>query len=280
LTRPNGGISRARNTALREATGDLVAFLDADDLWEPQKLSRQLQIFDRHPEVGLCFTRSGYIDPSGARTGVVQKRSAIEQVGMADFLTRCPIWTPSCVMVRRGCLDMAATFLPTDEEGTRWFNPEAVGAEDMELWFRMVLTQPCGVMGTEEVLTWYRFHPRSVSAELIAQEDDTADFEAFWDRLSPLARATVAAHRRRARAYLWSVRARKALLFGAPRGMALHYMRRALSTDPGILLEEPYPTLLNLGAALVRKTLPDTAFHGLERAAQQLLQRSKLHDWL
>jgi len=52
----NGGESVARNTALDMATGEFVAYLDADDRWRPTKLERQLAVFRSEPEVGLVFT--------------------------------------------------------------------------------------------------------------------------------------------------------------------------------------------------------------------------------
>jgi glycosyltransferase involved in cell wall biosynthesis len=55
---PNGGPARARNIAIAHARGDLVALLDADDIWLPRKLQRQVQYFERFPETGLLHTRN------------------------------------------------------------------------------------------------------------------------------------------------------------------------------------------------------------------------------
>src|SRR5262245_29057917 len=46
---PNGGPARARNVGLARAKGRLAAFLDADDVWLPRKLLRQVQYFERFP---------------------------------------------------------------------------------------------------------------------------------------------------------------------------------------------------------------------------------------
>lgn len=53
------GINRrlhARNTALALARGEFVAFLNSDDVWEPTKLERQLEVMRARPEIGACFT--------------------------------------------------------------------------------------------------------------------------------------------------------------------------------------------------------------------------------
>jgi glycosyltransferase involved in cell wall biosynthesis len=61
LRKANGGAAGARNFGLGRAAGDVIAFLDADDYWEPEKLKRQLGLLARFPEVGLAsawfFTR-------------------------------------------------------------------------------------------------------------------------------------------------------------------------------------------------------------------------------
>jgi glycosyltransferase involved in cell wall biosynthesis len=56
LHQPNAGHAAARNLGLTAATGHYVAFLDADDLWHPEKLARQLQRFAANPQLGVAFT--------------------------------------------------------------------------------------------------------------------------------------------------------------------------------------------------------------------------------
>src|SRR5919202_5332730 len=56
VTQRNRGVAFARNVAIQHTAGDYVAFLDADDVWMPDKLQRQLELFERDPRVALAFT--------------------------------------------------------------------------------------------------------------------------------------------------------------------------------------------------------------------------------
>jgi glycosyltransferase involved in cell wall biosynthesis len=56
VSQPTGGPATARNAGVTSAKGELVAFLDADDLWHPEKLTRQMARFEANPELDLCIT--------------------------------------------------------------------------------------------------------------------------------------------------------------------------------------------------------------------------------
>lgn len=89
----NMGAAISRNNALREAKGRWIAFLDSDDLWESEKLEKQVKFME---ENGYAFCYTGYqeIDSEGALTGVVV--SGPEHVTKAGMYAFC--W-PGCLTV-------------------------------------------------------------------------------------------------------------------------------------------------------------------------------------
>jgi glycosyltransferase involved in cell wall biosynthesis len=130
LRKANGGASSARNRGIDHCRGDWIAFIDADDYWEPAKLERQLEVGRRHPEVGLIASRffrqpvgaerfPGQIGPDGMVDRVLRPR------GADIFEVAFCLWT-STVLVRRAAL------------GQRRFDEGLVTAEDRDLWIRLV----------------------------------------------------------------------------------------------------------------------------------------------
>ncbi|MDQ3420699.1 MAG: glycosyltransferase [Acidobacteriota bacterium] len=67
LRKKNGGISSARNHALRAASGDLIAFLDSDDMWDPAFLQAQVDILASHPDIDIVSGNGWFL--GGAQSG-------------------------------------------------------------------------------------------------------------------------------------------------------------------------------------------------------------------
>ena len=98
VTRPNGGLSAARNTGIQNASGDWIALLDADDLWAPEKLEAQAAIAGA--DTVLVYTGIAMFDDQGQRniSPAVSPSRAKEMLRY-----RNPI-TPSSVIARREAL--------------------------------------------------------------------------------------------------------------------------------------------------------------------------------
>lgn len=105
-----GHLDTVRTLGLAAAGGDLIAFLDSDDLWRPDKLALQVAAFDRQPQLGLVFTDVVVLLPDGSCTPPVltseQKRSA----GVFQRLLAGCFIHPSTVMVHRALFDRLGPF--------------------------------------------------------------------------------------------------------------------------------------------------------------------------
>ncbi len=134
----NGGAASARNHGLDLAKGELIAFLDADDYWEPDKLERQLLVVDRHPEVGLIAAHYYVEFPGQPRSlnhpPLPHHRDRPLCVGGSEILAVArKIWT-STVLLRRAAL------------GEDRFDTTLKTAEDVDLWLRLALRVPVYLM--------------------------------------------------------------------------------------------------------------------------------------
>jgi glycosyltransferase involved in cell wall biosynthesis len=121
------GQPKAKNTGIRLARAPLVAFLDADDLWLPAKLERQLALFRRDRVLGVAYTRRLVIDGQGRE--VEYEHPAMHRGMILDALFRSNAFVCfSSVMVRRAVLDDVGLF---DES--------LALAIDYDLWLRVGL---------------------------------------------------------------------------------------------------------------------------------------------
>ncbi|MCL2744570.1 MAG: glycosyltransferase [Planctomycetaceae bacterium] len=106
----NGGLSSARNAGMEKATGELFAFLDADDIWLPEKLEKSIAFFNQHPEAGVCGTNkqnfnSQGIIPNSAETGGVYSSDATVAIFTAELSIPA-----SSIMIRRRVWDTIGGF--------------------------------------------------------------------------------------------------------------------------------------------------------------------------
>ena len=163
----NQGMSASRNLGLKHARGDYLALLDADDVWLPEKLERQVAILEAHPEVGLLFGAPLYWFGWTGRSEDRERDYVIDLKLPADrvydapalllpFLRReAPTPCPSDVLVRR-----------TLALSVGGFEAHFVGVnmvyEDQAFFSKLLLRAPAFASGE----TWdrYRQHPESCYA--------------------------------------------------------------------------------------------------------------------
>jgi glycosyltransferase involved in cell wall biosynthesis len=174
----NAGPAAARNAALRVARGELIALLDADDRWRPNRLERCVEILEQRPEIGMVTTDANLIEggvPTEKRSYGDRRRfpfpahedEQINEIARRNFLF-------VGVVFRRELVDRCGDF----DERT-W------GAEDYELWTRFLLSGSRAAF-INEPLGWYRLSEGSLSSGARQWEEHLYVLEkhlpALWDQ--------------------------------------------------------------------------------------------------
>ena len=144
IQQPNGGVAQARNRGIAASRGRYIALLDHDDLWEPEKLAKQVAILDARSEVGMVVTDVAHIDRTGRP--MHQFGPAYQpQHEFARLFVQGFVPTPSATLIRKSVLEAIGGF---DEQ----FN--SAGMDDHELWTRIAAATT--IVGLSEPLTSHR----------------------------------------------------------------------------------------------------------------------------
>ena len=168
LSLANGGVARARNAGIAAAGGDLVAFLDADDVWLPEKLARQSELMETRAEVGLCFTAVQRSD---------ERLVALEVLPACDYDDFCEALllfsnvvqtSSSTSVVRRELLSTCGGYDPRFSQCADW---------DLAIRLSLLTT----FAPIDEPLVIYRTSPANMSSDIHLLEKDTfAVLNAFY----------------------------------------------------------------------------------------------------
>lgn len=150
----NRGLPAARNTAIRNGSAPLLALLDADDLWLPNRLTESLAAFEGRPEIGLAYGRITRFSDTGAVIDTFAGNGSRGEDDVARWIYTRKIELPCpSVTFRRAAVDKVGLF----DETLR-------ASEDRDLWLR--IAQHYRVAFVPAVIALYRRSESSMSGDL------------------------------------------------------------------------------------------------------------------
>lgn len=144
IDKPNGGVSSARNTGIKAASGEYIALLDGDDTWDPTFLEEQVRLIEDFPKAGLwgvnyAFVRSGIPYPCQQGMGAGFRGYVENYFGTKHNDLFCS----SSVMIRKNVFEQVG-----------YFDERIAASEDLDMWFRIILHFP--IVYYDKVLVYYQ----------------------------------------------------------------------------------------------------------------------------
>jgi glycosyltransferase involved in cell wall biosynthesis len=235
ITQPNQGPAVARNNGIANARGMYIAFLDADDLWHPEKLAKQVKILDKSSEIGLVYSWVGSVDERGNITNKIRKNYAEGNVWekiIEHNIAECG----SNPMVRRVCFEKVGKF-----------EPEIAYAQDWQMWLKIASTFQFKVI--KETLVYYRDHSRNRSKQIHLMEES---FQAIVEEIFDSVPSNLQKFKNRCYSFVYLHLAWKTLQnMNGEHYKSLEFRRKAINYYPKIILSREF-IRLSLATILVR----------------------------
>ena len=241
IRQANRGLAGARNTGIRHAQGDYFAFLDADDIWLPNKLEKHVHHLNNSPTVGISFCYSAFINERGNSTGLYQKPRKLYDITPSYVLCRNPVGNGSTAVIRREVFrDIKFQDNLHGDVEDCYFDEHLRRAEDIECWLRISIQTHWRHEGIPEALTLYRVSSSGLSANAIQQLEA---LEKVVEKTRSYAPDIIARCEKAARAYHLRYTVRRLVSLG--NGLtAVQLFNQVIANHWRILLEEPGKTFI------------------------------------
>ncbi len=152
IKQKNQGQVIAKNRGIKKAKGELIAFLDSDDLWKREKLESQVNVFKEYKSLGLCYTEAVLIDGKSTVIGYRSANSSYTGKCFERLIEKNQI-TASSVMIKRECLKRIGIFDETLRTCENW-----------DMWLRISLFFE--IQYISQPLTYYRIHENHMSSNI------------------------------------------------------------------------------------------------------------------
>lgn len=153
---PNGGLSVARNRGISQANGKFITFIDADDLWTPDKLELQLKALQQHPEAGVAYSWTCVMGNAGewfhAGQSATFTGNIYPQLLLSNFIA-----SGSNIMARREAIESAGEF-----------DPALKSCEDWDFYLRLAARWPFVVVPKRQIL--YRQSTGAMTSKIDVME--------------------------------------------------------------------------------------------------------------
>ncbi|MFM2429105.1 MAG: hypothetical protein RLZZ511_318 [Cyanobacteriota bacterium] len=227
---PNGGLPVARNRGIAKSRGEYIAFIDADDLWTPDKLEKQLAALEANPNAGLAYSWTYFMEEDGQRYHTDRpiwfQGNVLKDLMLWNFL--CHGSNP---LIRRSVIEAIGEF-----------DPSLPSAEDWDYWLRIAARWEFALVPEAQI--YYRQSGGAMSSKVEVMEAAQLEVLARAFNRAP---AHLQRERQRAQAKIYQYSAQLYLVHGktlATRKLVYQKLWRTLRLNPGLWLDRKTQKLI------------------------------------